>query len=62
MLAWFKNHAKGLWKEEEGLGTLEMILILVVILIIALIFKNQITALVNRLFSSVNQKTNEFLN
>ncbi|WP_306436878.1 MULTISPECIES: Flp1 family type IVb pilin [Paenibacillus] len=52
---------KAFWKDEKGIGTLEMILILVVILIIALIFKDQITALVNNLFKNVNNKSKEFL-
>ncbi|MFE0399532.1 Flp1 family type IVb pilin [Paenibacillus lactis] len=52
---------KRLWKDESGIGTLEMILILVVILIIALIFKDEITELVDKLFRSVNSKSEEFL-
>ncbi|MFB4325580.1 MULTISPECIES: Flp1 family type IVb pilin [Paenibacillus] len=61
MLNMAKNGMKAFWKDEEGIGTLEMILILVVILIIALIFKDQITALVNNLFKNVNNKSKEFL-
>lgn len=49
------------WKDEEGLGTLEMILIIVVILIIALLFKKQITELVDRLLGNVDRKSQEFL-
>ncbi|CAM3441253.1 hypothetical protein PVOR_28189 [Paenibacillus vortex V453] len=61
MLTVMKNGMKAFWKDEKGIGTLEMILILVVILIIALIFKDQITSLVNNLFDSVNNKSEEFL-
>ena len=61
MLNMAKNGMKTFWKDETGIGTLEMILILVVILIIALIFKDQITALVNNLFKNVNNKSKEFL-
>ncbi|MCV4233237.1 Flp1 family type IVb pilin [Virgibacillus sp. LDC1] len=61
MLSMAKNGMKTFWKDEKGIGTLEMILILVVILIIALIFKDQITALVNNLFKNVNNKSKEFL-
>ncbi|UNK21386.1 hypothetical protein MNQ98_24165 [Paenibacillus sp. N3/727] len=39
-----------------------MILIIVVILIIALIFKDQLKTLVTRLFSNVNTRTDEFIN
>lgn len=61
MLNMEKNGMKAFWKDEKGIGTLEMILILVVILIIALIFKDQITALVNNLFKNVNNKSKGFL-
>ena len=61
MLTTIKNRMKRFWKDESGIGTLEMILILVVILIIALIFKDEITELVDKLFRSVNSKSEEFL-
>ncbi|GAB6926917.1 hypothetical protein JCM10914A_09000 [Paenibacillus sp. JCM 10914] len=61
MLTVMKDRVWAFWKDERGLGTLEMILILVVILIIALIFKDQIMELVDKLFNSVNSKTDEFL-
>lgn len=61
MLTIIKNRMKRFWKDESGIGTLEMILILVVILIIALIFKDEITELVDKLFRSVNTKSEEFL-
>lgn len=55
-----KNKVTALWKEEEGLGTLELILIIGVIIIIALIFKDQIKTLVERLLKNVSNKSNEF--
>jgi len=55
-----KNKAAVFWKEEEGLGTLELILIIGVIIIIALIFKDQIKTLVERLLKNVSNKSNEF--
>lgn len=61
MLTMIKNGMKAFWKDESGIGTLEMILILVVILIIALVFKTQITDLVTKLFTNVNNKSQEFL-
>lgn len=57
-IAWGK--VKGFWQEEEGLGTLELLLIIVVILIIALLFKNQILALINKLLENMNKKSEEF--
>lgn len=55
------NQLKAFWKDERGLGTLEIILIIVVILIIALLFKNQITQLINNLLGNVDKKSQEFL-
>ncbi|MEK3733804.1 MULTISPECIES: Flp1 family type IVb pilin [Paenibacillus] len=52
---------KRFWKDDRGIGTLEMILIIVVILVIAYFFKDQLFQLVQRLFANVNQRTNEFI-
>lgn len=45
------------WKEEEGIGTVEMILILVVLITLVIIFKDQLTALVNDIFSQITAKS-----
>lgn len=46
-----------LWKEllndENGVGVVEVILILVVLIGLVLIFKSQLTALVNDIFSRI---------
>lgn len=55
-----KNKVSAFWSEEDGLGTLELILIIGVIIIIALIFKDQIKKLVERLLTNVSNKSNEF--
>ncbi|WKL00432.1 Flp1 family type IVb pilin [Paenibacillus amylolyticus] len=60
MMEVLKNKVNAFWKEEDGLGTLELILIIGVIIIIALIFKNQIKTLVERLLKNVSDKSNEF--
>lgn len=60
MLTIIRRSGKKLWKDEEGLGTLEMLLIIVVILIIALLFKKQIMELINKLLANVNKKSEEF--
>ncbi|QOS77508.1 hypothetical protein JNUCC31_22395 [Paenibacillus sp. JNUCC31] len=60
MLELVKSKATAFWNEEDGLGTLELILIIGVIIIIALIFKDQIKALVERLLKNVSNKSNEF--
>lgn len=43
--------------DEAGMGTVEMILIIVVLVGLVLIFKNQITSIVNTLFESITAKT-----
>lgn len=42
-------------KDESGMGVVEIILIIVVLIAIVLIFKNQITALVNDIWDSINK-------
>ncbi|WP_408894349.1 Flp1 family type IVb pilin [Paenibacillus taichungensis] len=60
MLELMKNKVTGFWKEEDGLGTLEMILIIGVIIIIALLFRKEIEKLVGDLLKKVDTKSNEF--
>lgn len=45
-------------EEEEGIGTVEMILILVVLIGLVVIFKSQITSLVNNIFQRINNEAN----
>ncbi|MNI58804.1 hypothetical protein D3C73_1139320 [compost metagenome] len=45
------DQAKRFWKNEEGLGTLEMLLILAIIVVIAIAFRKWIMKWVNDLFS-----------
>lgn len=41
--------------DQRGMSTVEIILILVVLIALVVIFKDQITALVNNIFSSINK-------
>ena len=45
-------------KDESGIGTVEMILILVVLIGIVLIFKSQLTDLVNDIFKKIVSQAN----
>ncbi|TQR44195.1 Flp1 family type IVb pilin [Paenibacillus popilliae] len=57
----FTEGLKRFWKNEEGIGTLEILLIIVVIVIIALMFKKQIVKWVEDLLGTANKSiTNEF--
>ena len=40
-------------KQEDGVGTVEMILILVVLIALVIIFKTQLTDLVNTIFEKI---------
>lgn len=44
-------------KEEDGMGTVEVILIIVVLVGLVIIFKEQITAIVNSIFSKITSQT-----
>lgn len=41
------------FREEEGLGTVELILIIVVLISLVIIFKEQLTTLVNNVFAAI---------
>ena len=44
-------------KEDDGMGTVEIILIIVVLIGLVLIFKEQITRIVNSIFNRITQQT-----
>ena len=48
--------AKGFAADESGVGVVEMILILVVLIGLVIIFKKQLTNLVNSIFETINSK------
>lgn len=48
---------KDFLKEEEGMGTVEIILIIVVLVGLVLIFKTQITQLVGSIFDKITTQT-----
>lgn len=50
---------KGFIREENGIGTVEMILILVVLIGLVLIFKSQLTDLVESIFKTINNKAKQ---
>lgn len=43
--------------EEDGMGTVEVILIIVVLVGLVIIFKSQITSIVNNLFEKITKQT-----
>ncbi len=53
VIRWLKEF----WQDESGIGVVEMILILVVLIGLVLIFKDQLGALVNGIFKEIQSKT-----
>lgn len=53
----WKQFGKRLWKDERGIGTVELILILVVLIALVLIFKSKLTALVNEIFDKITSQS-----
>lgn len=53
-----RNLLKDFWKKEDGIGTVELILILVVLIGLVIIFKKQLTDLVNSIFKTITSKSN----
>ncbi len=45
--------------EEDGIGVIEIVLILVVLIGLVIIFKKQITTLLNNVFKEINSQSKE---
>ena len=52
-----KHGWKNLWEDQRGIGTVEMILILVVLIALVLIFKSKLTSLVNEIFDKITKQS-----
>lgn len=48
------NTIKRFLKEEDGMGVVEIILIIVVLISLVLIFKTQLTAIVKSIFTTIS--------
>lgn len=54
-----RNAIKKFWRSESGLGTLEIILIIAVVIIIALLFKDWIIELIERLMGKADDQADK---
>ncbi len=54
LMLYAKSKIAEFWNEEDGIGTVEMILILVVLVGLVLIFKDNLNDLVESLFRTIN--------
>ena len=50
---------KKFWNEEDGMGVVEIVLNTVVLIGLVIIFKSQITSLVNKLLSKMTSQANK---
>ena len=57
-MLWLKNF----WEEEDGMGTIEMILIIVIIIALVITFRKKLTSLINTLFTRINKDIKEAIN
>lgn len=51
------NHVKEFFQEEDGVGVVEVILILVVLIGLVIIFKSQLTSLVQNIFEKITSES-----
>ena len=51
---------KELLREEDGMGTVEIILIIVVLIGLVVIFKKQITSVLNTIVKKISKSVNSF--
>ncbi len=61
MKDYLQNRKKTLLSDESGMGTVELILIIVVLIGLVIIFKKQLTSLVNTIFEAITSKSNDVL-
>lgn len=56
-----KNKIKKFVKDKQGITTVEIILILVVLIALVLIFKEQMTALVEKIFETISTQSGKVM-
>ena len=49
------------WKDESGMGTVEIILIIVVLIGLVILFKKQINDLVTKIFKKITTDSNKII-
>ena len=54
-----KREASAFWEDESGVGVIEIVLILVVLIGLVIIFKEQINKLLETIFKEINSQSKE---
>lgn len=57
-----KQKPQGFLQDERGVGVIEIVLILVILIGLILVFKEQITAIVNNAFTAISGDAGKILN
>ena len=55
-----KKQLKKMLANDDGMGVVEIVLIILVLVGLALIFKNQITAIANGIYDSIKSQVSNF--
>lgn len=55
------NGIRNFMREEDGIGVVEIILILVVLIGLVIVFKEQLSSLVTKIFSNITTNSNKVL-
>ena len=55
-----KERLKKLMQDESGMGVIEIVLIILVLVGLALVFKNQISSVANGVYDSIQEQVNSF--
>lgn len=59
MIISVKREVMNFLKEDDGVGVIEVVLILVVLIGLVIIFKKQITTLLENIFKEINSQSKE---
>lgn len=56
-----RQTARDFWRDEAGMGTVEIILIIVVLIGLVIIFKKQLNDLVKKVFQKISSDSNSII-
>ncbi|MCG7410014.1 multidrug transporter [Paenibacillus sp. ACRRX] len=59
MQSWVHATTKSILQDEDGLGMVELVVIIAIIVVIAIIFRNEITNFIKSLFVKASNKSEE---
>lgn len=59
MMTWVNWQIRDFIAKEDGIGVIEVVLILVVLIGLVIIFKKQITTLLDSIFKEINSQSKE---